>query len=162
VTYPDGSDVGYGRNADGSFSPPSGRFATFASVSGGYSLTDKNGTVYTFSQSIGTGVYGITCVADAWGGTEGFGYTSGLLTTAASAVLANEHTDDATYSNVTLGGAGPLPGSSSTSAVFNGTSSSVRLASNLVQDAQNQTISMWFKTTATSQVLFSYQRDAVS
>jgi hypothetical protein len=29
VTYPDGSEVGYGRNSDGTFSPPTGRFATF-------------------------------------------------------------------------------------------------------------------------------------
>lgn len=41
VTYPDGSEVGYGKNNDGSFSPPLGRFATFKSVTGGYTLTDK-------------------------------------------------------------------------------------------------------------------------
>jgi hypothetical protein len=53
VTYPDGSEVGYGKNSDGSFSPPQGRFATFKSVTGGYTLTDKNDTVYTFTQSLG-------------------------------------------------------------------------------------------------------------
>jgi hypothetical protein len=35
VTYPDGSQVGYGKNPSGSFSPPEGRFATFKSVTGG-------------------------------------------------------------------------------------------------------------------------------
>ena len=65
VTYPDGSQVGYGKNADGSFSPPLGRFASFNAVTGGYSLTDKNDTVYAFTQSLGSGVYGLTSITDA-------------------------------------------------------------------------------------------------
>ena len=49
VTYPGGSQVGFGKNSNGTFSPPSGRFATLATVSGGYTLTDKNETVYSFT-----------------------------------------------------------------------------------------------------------------
>src|SRR5262249_13328387 len=62
VTYPDGQEVAFGRNANGSFSPPMGRFATFTVVGGGYSLTDKNDTVYRFTQPAGTGVYAITSI----------------------------------------------------------------------------------------------------
>jgi RHS repeat-associated protein len=69
VTYPDGSEVGFGKNADGSFSPPLGRYATLAAVTGGYTLTDKNDTVYTFTHltATGSGVYQITAVTDAAG-----------------------------------------------------------------------------------------------
>jgi Domain of unknown function (DUF6531) len=44
VTYPDGEDVGFGLNPGGTtYSPPSGRYATLAPVSGGgFTLTDKN------------------------------------------------------------------------------------------------------------------------
>src|SRR5439155_24511828 len=68
VTYPDGQQIGYGRNGDGSFTPPAGRFATFVAVSGGgYSLTDKSATVYRFTQALPTGGYGISSIADAAG-----------------------------------------------------------------------------------------------
>ncbi|HEY2672806.1 MAG TPA: LamG-like jellyroll fold domain-containing protein, partial [Rugosimonospora sp.] len=257
VTYPDGSEVAYGRNADGTFTPPQGRFATFAAVSGGgFTLTDKNDTTYKFAQSVGSGVWGITSIADADGRAETFGYTGSQLTsvvsasgralhltwttaggsahvasvssdpvgspplsltwsysysgdlltavcpptsstacttygyaassgypstvmdtgphsywrlaetsdtTAASSVLVNAHTDDGTYSNVTLGAPGPLPGSGATAASFNGTSSMMTMPSNLVKNAQYQTISMWFKATpGQSGVLFSYQADPIA
>ena len=56
--------------------------------------------------------------------------------TAADSVLANEGTDNATYSAVTLGqDAGPLAGSSATAATFNGTSSYVTLPQGLVSAA---------------------------
>lgn len=84
VTYPDGSEVGYGRNPDGSFAPPLGRFATFKQVTGGYSLTDKNDTAYTFTQALGGGAYGITAVADAAGRTVTFTWSSGQITTMSS------------------------------------------------------------------------------
>ncbi len=53
VTYPDGQQVGFGENSNGTtFTPPQGRFATFALVSGGgYKLTDKNDTVYTLPRA---------------------------------------------------------------------------------------------------------------
>ena len=87
VTYPDGSEVGFGKNPNGSFTPPSGRFATFASVTGGgYTLTDKNDTVYTFTQSLGSGAYGITSVADADARAVTFSWTGGEITQMQSAV----------------------------------------------------------------------------
>src|SRR5690606_27253119 len=80
VTYPNGSTVGFGKNSDGSFSPPSGRFATFTAITGGYRLTDKNDTVYTFGHALGSGAYGITSVADASGRTVDFTWSSGHIT----------------------------------------------------------------------------------
>ncbi|MEU8797132.1 LamG-like jellyroll fold domain-containing protein [Spirillospora sp. NPDC048819] len=80
VTYPNGSTVGFGKNPDGSFTPPSGRFATFTSISGGYRLVDKNDTVYTFGHALGSGAYGITSVADASGRTVDFTRASGHIT----------------------------------------------------------------------------------
>jgi RHS repeat-associated protein len=91
VTYPDGSQVVYAANADGSFSPPAGRYATFTAVKNssgvltGYTLTDKDGTTYTFEQTLtpasltGTsgavaGVYGISSIADRLGRALNFTY----------------------------------------------------------------------------------------
>ena len=261
VTYPDGSVVGYGKNSDGSFSPPQGRFATFKSVTGGYSLTDKNATVYTFTQSLGSGAYGITSITDANGRAENFTWSSGEPTTmtsavsgralhvtwstpsgatsahvasvatdpavagsastaltwnytytgdqltkmcspvdttgctqygyatgsqyynetldegprsfwplseasgttAKSAVLAQEGTDNATYNNVTLGQGGPLAGGSATAAGFNGSSSYVQLPDLGMGTSSSQTISLWFKTsTASAGVLFSYSNQPIS
>ena len=261
VTYPDGEQVGFGLNSNGSYTAPPGRYATLRSVSGGFTLTDKNDTVYTFTQSLGSGQYGITAITDALGhalnftwnssneittmtsaasgralhltwtspsapysphvasvftdpvtsgnqntdltwqysytGDEltsvcppinystcyGYTYAAGsdypdaVLdsgpdsywrldetsgTTAASSVLVNEGTDNGTYSGVTLGAAGPLAGSSATSAAFNGTSSYVTLPANLQLGAAYQSVSVWFKTTATNGVLYSYENSALS
>ncbi|MFJ9628913.1 LamG-like jellyroll fold domain-containing protein [Streptomyces sp. NPDC101175] len=255
VTYPDGSQVGYGKNSDGTFAPGTGRWATFATVSaGGYSLTDKDDTVYAFTTLLTTGNYGLTSVTDAngrsitltWTGTHvtqmksdvsgralnltwsapsaplsphvvtvttdpvttgtastaltwnygytgdqlttvcaplsatkctTYGYTSGSQyqnasldldpsaawpltessgTTAKDAVLANEGTKNATYENVTLGAAGPLTGSSSTAASFNGSTSDVALPKNTGNDTDSGALSLWFKTSAGPGVLYSY------
>ncbi|MGW2696099.1 LamG-like jellyroll fold domain-containing protein [Streptomyces sp. NPDC001296] len=260
VTYPDGSAVGYGKNSDGSFSPPEGRFATFKSVTGGggYTLTDKNATVYTFTHQLGSGAYGIASITDANGRAENFTWTGSQITamasavslrtvhltwntpsgatsphvftvstdpvttgqpgtaltwsysytgdqlmkvcsptdtangtgctqygyksasqehsqtldlgpnsfwplsetsgtTAASAVLSREGVDNATYSNVNPGQPGPLAGSTSTAAGFNGTSSYVQLPDLGLGNSSSQTISLWFKTAkAAAGVLFSY------
>ncbi|MEV0742695.1 LamG-like jellyroll fold domain-containing protein [Streptomyces sp. NPDC050549] len=86
VTYPDGSEVGYGKNNDGTFTPGNGRFATFKSVTGGYTLTDKDDTVYTFTQSLGSGGYGLTSVTDANGRAVNLTWTSGHITKMTSAV----------------------------------------------------------------------------
>lgn len=81
VTYPDGSQVGFGKNGDGTYTPPSGRFATFKAVSGGgYTLTDKSGTVYSFTQLLSTGTYGISSVTDAEGHALSFGWSGGHIT----------------------------------------------------------------------------------
>ncbi|MET8243116.1 LamG-like jellyroll fold domain-containing protein [Streptomyces sp. NPDC005202] len=261
VTYPDGSQVGYGKNSDGTFTPGSGRFATFKSVTGGYTLTDKDDTVYTFTQSLGSGGYGLTSVTDANGRSVNFTWTSGHITkmtsavsgrslsltwqtpsgaqaahvatvvtdpvtpgdsstaqtwtygytgdqltqvcsplsttkctaygytsasgyrnaaldldphtfwslsetsgtTAKDAVLDNEGTTDATYENVTLGQtAGPLTGSSSTAATFNGTNSDVSLPKNLGNDTDSGAISLWFKTSQGPGVLYSYASQPIS
>jgi hypothetical protein len=74
VTYPDGSQVPYGYNADGTYSPPQGQFATVKFVSGsGYTLTDKNDTTYTFEHTdtaaaSGTaGIYDLSAITDSMG-----------------------------------------------------------------------------------------------
>ncbi|GAB3720892.1 polymorphic toxin-type HINT domain-containing protein [Amycolatopsis oliviviridis] len=52
VTYPDGQQLRFGLNPDGSYVPPQGRFADFASTSdGGWRLTDKTATTYRFDSS---------------------------------------------------------------------------------------------------------------
>ncbi|MBY8876850.1 LamG-like jellyroll fold domain-containing protein [Actinacidiphila acidipaludis] len=263
VTYPDGSQVGFGKNGDGSYSPPSGRFATFKAVTGGYTLTDKNDTVYTFTQSLGSGGYGITSVTDAdgrsvtftWSGghittmtsvtagralhltwqtpsgasaahvatvvtdpvvatdpssalTWTYGYTGDQLTTVCSpisttqcttygytagsqyqnasldlgphaawpmseasgtagkdAVLANQGTENLTYSGVTLGsaaGTGPLTGSTATAALFNGTSSYATMPFDMGNDTDSGALSLWFKTSAGPGVLYSYASQPVT
>jgi RHS repeat-associated protein len=85
VTYPDGSAVGFGLNSNGTYAPPAGRFATFKKVPGGYTLTDKNDTVYTFTQSLGSGAYGITSVTDATGRALNLVWSGGVVTTLTSA-----------------------------------------------------------------------------
>ncbi|MFF8944220.1 LamG-like jellyroll fold domain-containing protein [Streptomyces sp. NPDC014864] len=86
VTYPDGSQVGYGKNSDGTFTPGNGRFATFKTVTGGYTLTDKDDTVYTFTQSLGSGGYGLTSVTDANGRAVNLTWAGGHVTKMTSAV----------------------------------------------------------------------------
>ncbi|MCS7475926.1 LamG-like jellyroll fold domain-containing protein [Umezawaea endophytica] len=52
VTYPDGQQVRFGRNADDTYTAPPGRFATLTRIpeteSSGWTLVDKDRTVYTF------------------------------------------------------------------------------------------------------------------
>ncbi|WP_157545167.1 LamG-like jellyroll fold domain-containing protein [Hamadaea tsunoensis] len=92
VRYPSGQEVAFGRNSDGTFTPPSGRYALFSPLlSGttviGYTLTDKDATVYKFGQPDGTGTaWKVTSVTDANGRTETFTYdASNLLTTVTGA-----------------------------------------------------------------------------
>jgi large repetitive protein len=97
VTYPDGPQIGFGRNADGSFAPPLGRFATLSAVTGGYTLVDKNSTKYTFTQAAGTGIYGLTSVTDVAGRTLSFTYAGGQVTTMTSNVSASQTTPRALH-----------------------------------------------------------------
>jgi RHS repeat-associated protein len=92
-----------------------------------------------------------------------FGDASGS-TSAADEVDANLGTTSGTYSNVTLGTAGPLAGSTETAASFNGTSSYVSLPANLITDQNYVSIGVWFKAASStaSGVLFGYQADALS
>ncbi|MFD9795021.1 LamG-like jellyroll fold domain-containing protein [Streptomyces sp. NPDC059070] len=81
ITYPGGEQVAYGRNSDGTFVPPLGRYARFQAVSGGYTLVDKDFTTYTFTQPTGkAGVYAISSIKDFAGRTETFAYTGNQLT----------------------------------------------------------------------------------
>jgi RHS repeat-associated protein len=99
VRYPDGSEVGFGLNSNGTYAPPAGRFATFNKVTGGYTLTDKNDTVYTFTQSLGSGAYGITSVADANGRALDLVWSSGEITTMTS--VASQRSLHLTWSTPT-------------------------------------------------------------
>ncbi|MFC7713069.1 LamG-like jellyroll fold domain-containing protein [Micromonospora lupini] len=262
VRYPSGEDVSFGRNPDGSWTPPLGRYSVFKAVTGGYALTDKDTTTYEFTQAATGGVYGLTRITDAAGRSLTLHYDAGGLidevrslassralriswsrppnstyphvlaittdpvvkgdaasavtwtynydgdlltnvcppsgaancssyqytltpqhataalntdpysfwrlnespgaTVAQSAVLSNDGVDNATYANVTLGSPGPVANSTSTAASFNGTSSSVKLPAKLVTEASYQSISMWFRTSSPTGVLFSHQVDPVS
>ena len=88
VTYPDGEQVAFGLNADGqTYTPPQGRFGTLLPNSGGgFQLVDKNDTTYTLGQSLGSGAWGITSVADAQDHTLNFTYSGGHVTQIQSAV----------------------------------------------------------------------------
>src|ERR1022692_2369109 len=128
---------------------------------------------YNYSADELTGVCppGTTTLCTQYGYAAGSQYQSQVLdeganslwplsetsgTTAASAVLSNEGSDNATYSGVTLGQSGPLAGGSATAAGFNGTSSFVQLP-NLDEGTQPaQTISLWFKTSTAPGVVLSY------
>ncbi len=81
VTYPDGRQVRFGQNPDGTYAPPFGSFATLTATEGdGWQLSDKNQTGYVFDNS-----GQITEVTDFRGRTQSFDYASdGTLTTAIS------------------------------------------------------------------------------
>ncbi|EWM17831.1 laminin G domain-containing protein, partial [Kutzneria sp. 744] len=263
VSYPDGSQVGFGSNPDGSFTAPQGRFATLRALPnhGGYTLTDKNDTVYTFTMPLYVGGFGLTQITDANGRAQNYTWANGQIatvtsattnralhltwatptgaggphiatvstdpvttgqpstaqtwtynytgdnltavcapgagtactkytygttsaylntvldvgphsywplseqpgaSTAVSAIHANEGNDNGTYNNVTLGQPGPLTGSSATGAGFNGTSSSVQLPTALSSGWAGSSISLWFKTTATNGILYSYNGSDLS
>ena len=71
VTYPTGQDVAFGRNSDGSFTAPSGRFAVLKENKDGggnvigYTLTDKDASVFAFGHAAGGGVFTISALTDA-------------------------------------------------------------------------------------------------
>ncbi|MEV6964289.1 LamG-like jellyroll fold domain-containing protein [Hamadaea sp. NPDC051192] len=91
VRYPNGQEVAFGRNNDGSFTPPMGRYAVFKPIlSGttvvGYSLTDKDAMTYTFRQASSSTVWNISSITDANARTLTFTYnaTTGRLDTMTS------------------------------------------------------------------------------
>jgi len=92
MTYPDGSQVAFGRNSEGTYNPPEGRFAKVTFTSGtGYTLVDDTNVTYTFAQTLtaaasGTaGVYGLSSITDANGNIESLSWTSGKVTQVTSA-----------------------------------------------------------------------------
>ena len=267
ITYPDGSEVGYGDN-NGTFASPLGRYSTLTALPshGGYTLTDKGDTTYTFAQAgSASNIFDVSSITDYQGDKETFAYSAGQLTTVTNAVsgralhfswstpsgaqyphvasvstdpatagqpstaltwtynytgdeltsvcpptspaqcagysyttgshfptavldtgpaaywrlnegsggtavdsvLPNEGVYNGTYANVTLGQPGPLPGSTATSASFNGTSSYMQLPASLASNASYLaggylSVSLWFKTTTDNGVLFSYQNSPIT
>ncbi|MBT8224646.1 MAG: LamG domain-containing protein [Dactylosporangium sp.] len=262
IRYPNGQEVTFGRNNDGTWTPPSGRYSVFKAITGGYSLTDKDSTSYEFTTSTGGGVYAVTRILDASGRSMSFHtdttgridqitsdtsqrtltigwatpdgaahphittvttdpvrpadplsiltwtyeyagdtltrvcppgtttdcatydyqaapeYATTVLNTnpysfwrlnepagqtqAKSGVLSNDGTDNGLYTDVTLGAAGPLTGSTSTAADFNGTSSTVKLPVKVATESSYQSIALWFKTSTPLGVLFGYQGQEVT
>jgi RHS repeat-associated protein len=87
VRYPNGQDVAFGENADGTFTPPLGRYATLTRQSnGGYALVDKDGTRYLMDRALTLpGVWSIDTVTDAAGRKITFDYSQSPVTTITSA-----------------------------------------------------------------------------
>jgi len=92
VTYPTGAEVAFGRTSTGAFVAPAGRFSTFAETKSGstltgYTLTDKDSTVYSFGRALAAGNgYRLTSITDANGRTLTIDYDSdGNPTTLTSA-----------------------------------------------------------------------------
>ncbi|MFD0799743.1 DNRLRE domain-containing protein [Streptomonospora algeriensis] len=82
VTYPDGRQVRFGKNPDGTYAPPYGSFATLTTTDGGgWRLTDKDQTDYTFNAQ-----GRLTGVADFRGRNQELAYNDqGRLTTVTAA-----------------------------------------------------------------------------
>jgi len=79
ITYPSGQELAFGRNADGGFAPAPGRFATLTETKNGstvtgYTLTDKDASVYTFNRPATGGVFRLTSITDANDRTLTVGY----------------------------------------------------------------------------------------
>lgn len=93
ITYPGGEQVAFGRNSDGTFVPPLGRYARLAAVTTtpvGYALTDKDFTVYTFTAPTAkTGVYAIASIKDYAGREESFTYNTSKQLTTVTSLTAN-------------------------------------------------------------------------
>ncbi|MFC7279966.1 LamG-like jellyroll fold domain-containing protein [Paractinoplanes rhizophilus] len=110
VTYPNGSEVAFGRNNDGTFTPPSGRYATFtAQTSGstvtGYTLTDKDATRYVFGRAAGSGVFQVTAIIDANGRALAFSYANSVISTVTNAAGRKLTLTWVTASSQTVGAA---------------------------------------------------------
>ncbi|MGI5398458.1 polymorphic toxin-type HINT domain-containing protein [Streptomyces sp. CA-135486] len=82
IRYPDGQDVRFGKNSDGTFAPPPGRFAklTYDATATTYKLQDKSGTTYDFS----TGGL-LSKVTDQYSNAVTYTYSGGKLSTAVNA-----------------------------------------------------------------------------
>ncbi|MCX3058378.1 LamG-like jellyroll fold domain-containing protein [Streptomyces beihaiensis] len=117
-------------------------------------------TTYSYTSGSSSGSHYRTAVLDAnpasyWRLAESSG------TSAASEVAVNEGNDAGTYnSGVSLGTAGPLPGSPTTAATFNGTSGHVSVPAEALHQGKNRAISLWFKTSAPG-VLIGDQSHAI-
>jgi RHS repeat-associated protein len=82
VTYPDGRQVRFASNGDGTFQPPPGLYATLAEESGGtWRLMDKSATTYLFNSS-----GKLTEIKDARERTQTLTYDAGGKLTTVSGV----------------------------------------------------------------------------
>ncbi|MCS0637858.1 YnfC family lipoprotein [Streptomyces sp. LP05-1] len=107
IRYPEGQDVRFGKNADGTFTPPPGRFAklTADTATGSYRLQDKSGTGYDFGSS---GL--LTKITDSYGKTVSYTYTGGRLATAVNNRTNRSLTFTWTGAHVTKVSTGPVGG----------------------------------------------------
>jgi large repetitive protein len=110
VTYPDGEQVTFAVDSDGTYVPPEGRYATLTcSPTAGYTLVDKSGSTYVFGQvvtagrisstnsaaacsgaEITAGVWGISSVADHAGHTLDYDWGPASTATGAPTVVTQE------------------------------------------------------------------------
>ncbi len=98
LRYPDGQDVRFGRNADGTFAPPPGRYAklTYDATANTYAFQDKSGTTYDFS----TGGL-LVRITDASSNVVNYTWSSGKLQSARHARSGRTMTFTWTGSHVT-------------------------------------------------------------
>ena len=81
LTLADGQQARFAVNAAGGYAPPATMYAVVTALSGGgFSVTDQTDTTYSFGQASGSD-WLLSKITDDEGGTETFGYTSGVLTT---------------------------------------------------------------------------------
>ncbi len=177
------TDQASGRALHLTWSTPSGAvYPHVASVTTGPPASGQSGLTWTYNYTGDD----LTSVCSPSGGCTAYSYTTGSSyrsavlddaprsywqfgdasgsTSAADEVDANLGTTNGTYSNVTLGVAGPLAASGETAASFNGSSSSVALPASLVTDQNYISVGVWFKaaSSTSSGVLFGYSADALS
>lgn len=177
------TDVASGRSLALTWSTPSGAaHPHVASVTTSPPASGQSGLTwsYTYAGDNLTGVCNPAGGCTSYGYGAGSNYRSSVLdagprsywqlgdpsgsTGATDEVDTNLGTTGASYQNVTLEAAGPLAGSSQTAASFNGTSSSVSLPANLIEDQTYLSVGLWFKAgnATASGVLFGYQADALT
>ncbi|BEL03298.1 hypothetical protein Q0Z83_014890 [Actinoplanes sichuanensis] len=87
VTSPNGREMAYGRNADGTFNSPAGLAASFTELAGGagYRLREKDGSVTEYAQKVADGRFAISSITDVSGRKQTFAYTDNLLSTITAA-----------------------------------------------------------------------------
>ncbi|WP_317793048.1 ricin-type beta-trefoil lectin domain protein [Actinoplanes sichuanensis] len=87
VTYPNGREMAFGRNANGTWSSPAGLAASFTELTAdaGYRLREKDGSVYEYAQKVADGRFAISSITDVSGRKQKFTYTDNVLTTITAA-----------------------------------------------------------------------------
>ncbi|WP_431037738.1 DNRLRE domain-containing protein [Streptomyces sp. P6-2-1] len=107
IRYPDGRDVRFGKNPDGTYAPPPGRFATLThdTAAGTWTLRDKSGTTYAFSS---TGL--LVRTTDATSNVVTYTYSGGRLAKAENPRSARSLTFTWTGAHVTRVTTTPVDG----------------------------------------------------